>query len=91
MRKSLKMTSAQLRELQERIKFDAPSMAACLGLKLHCYRKYLYGENPIPEIVARHALELENINAIFINDLPKRVDAAADKEFPHGIMSEFIP
>lgn len=91
MQTSFKMTSTQLRELQDRIKFDAPSIAACLGLTLHCYRKYLYGENPIPEMVIRHALELENINTLFMSELPARVDAAVDKEFPHGIMSEFIP
>lgn len=91
MRNRPNLTATQLREIQDRIKFDAPSMASCLGLKLSCYRKYLYGENLIPEMVARHALELENINLLFMSDLPARVDAVADKEFPHGIMSEFIP
>lgn len=76
------MTSKELQKLQKKIKFDAESMALCLGLTLHCYRKYLYGENKIPSTVERAALELQQINFALDITRPGRIDAAIAKEFP---------
>lgn len=69
------MTHTELKDLQDRIKFDAPSMAACLGVPYQTYRNYLYGVNAIPANIERAARELEQINAQFMAELPARVDA----------------
>jgi hypothetical protein len=82
------MTAEMLRSIQEEIKFDAPSMAASLGVTIRAYRNYLYGANAIPDVVDRNALELLHINREFIRTAPARIDARIDREFPHGILSE---
>lgn len=55
------MTAQELKDLQNRIKFDAPSAAKCMGIHYETYRGYLYGHSPIPAHVERAALELEHI------------------------------
>ena len=82
------MKAQDLKDLQQRIKFDAPSMASCLGVPYHTYRNYLYGENAIPANIERAALDLENINKNFIAGAPARIDERIKREFPYGIMSE---
>lgn len=82
------MTNTELRTIQETIKFDAPSMAACLVITTRCYYNYLYGVNKIPSQIERAALELEQINRQFIVDATARIDTIAARQFPGGIMSE---
>lgn len=84
------MTHTQLKQIQQNIKFDAPSMALCLGIPYHTYRNYIYGANAIPESVERAALELEQINIQFSATMQERVAARIDREFPHGFASEII-
>lgn len=55
------MTAQELKNLQQRIKFDAPSMALYLGVSHDQCRKYLCGQTAIPPEVERAALELEHI------------------------------
>jgi hypothetical protein len=75
----------RLRDIQERIRFDAPSMAACLGITPRAYRNYLYDARQIPPHIARAALELEQINVTFMETLPSRVDQHIP---PDGYISE---
>jgi hypothetical protein len=82
------MTAQELKQLQQRIKFDAPSMAICFGIPYHTYRNYLYGENAIPANIERAALELESINKNFIAEAPGRIDERINREFPYGVPSE---
>ena len=74
------MTSDELKKLQQEINLDATSMALCLGLTTHCYRKYLYGENQIPTKVERAVLELRQINETFFNEMDSRIDARIKEE-----------
>jgi hypothetical protein len=82
------MTAAELRDLQQRIKFDAPTMAACLGIDYDQYRRYYYGRAVIPAGVARAALALEVFEREC--DAARAADgvAAIELQFPHGIPSE---
>lgn len=84
------MTAAALQALQKRIRFDAPSMAACLGIPYQTYRNYRYGANAIPAHVERAALELERFEREC--DAAREADGVAviDRQFPHGIPSEVI-
>lgn len=82
------MIHTELKAIQEEISFDAPSMAACLGVSVRCYRNYLYGVNDIPPAIGRAALELRQINLTFIAEMPARIDARAAREHPNGIPSE---
>jgi hypothetical protein len=82
------MTHTELRAIQDEIKFDAPSMALCLEVSARCYRNYLYGVNAIPQTVERAAKELLQINRTFVIEMPARIDARIDREFPNGIISE---
>lgn len=79
------MEHSELRDIQEKIKFDAPAMASCLGVTVRAYRNYLYGANSIPPVVERAALELLAINEEFMRTAPARIDARIPK---CGIMSE---
>ena len=82
------MTQTELRNIQDEICFDAPSMATCLGIHVRQYRNYLYGVQAIPEKVERNILELLQINRTFTQEAPARIQARIDKEFPHGIISD---
>lgn len=85
------MTDEDLREIQRKIKFNAPSMALCLGIKYRTYRNYYYGMNRIPEHIAVKVLDLEQKNNEFIAGIPARVDYHVNKQFPNGLMSEVSP
>lgn len=78
------MTNLDLQALQDRIKFDAVSMACCLGISHDQYRHYLYGHSKIPANIERAAMELEAVNTEFMSGLPKRVDERLQKEFSGG-------
>lgn len=85
------MTNTELKELQQRIKFDAPSMALCLGIPYHTYRNYYFGSNKIPANIERAARELEQINITFIEERYKpggEFDREIDRMHPNGIISE---
>ena len=88
------MTAIGLRELQERIKFDAPSMAACLGVDYEQYRRYYYGHTEIPAKIERAALELEAINVVFMEERYSpggTLDQELAVKYPFGIRSEINP
>jgi hypothetical protein len=82
------VTAAELRDLQQRIKFDAPTMASCLGIPYQTFRNYIYGANAIPAGVERAALALEVFEREC--DAARAADgvAAIELQFPHGIPSE---
>lgn len=85
------MTHTDLQQIQERIKFDAPAMAACLGVPYDTYRHFYYGHTKIPANVERAALELEQINATFMADRYSpggALDRELNQLYPRGIMSE---
>jgi transcriptional regulator with XRE-family HTH domain len=82
------MTADNLKELRHNIKFDMRSMATCLGIPLSTYQRYEDGTAAVPDRIERAALELEQINVAFMADLPARVDARIEREYPHGFMSE---
>lgn len=85
------MTATELQELQERIKFDSPSMSACLGINYEQYRRYYYGHTEIPTTVERAALELETINVVFMQERYSpggSFDRELSKKYPFGIRSE---
>lgn len=82
------MTHTELQELQQLIKFDSPSLAACLGIPYQTFRNYYYGVNKIPANIERKALEIKQVNLTFMQELPARVDERVDREFPRGIPSE---
>ncbi len=84
------MEAKELREIQARIKFDAPSMALCLGLDYEQYRRYLYGAAVIPENVKRAALELEQVQKQFDIQRDREYCHFLDTHYPNGIMSEAI-
>ena len=81
------MTHLQLQEIQKEIKFDAPSMAAVLGIPYNSYKNYYYGINAIPEQIARKVLEIKQINITFMEELPARVDDRVSRQFPFGFLS----
>ena len=58
------MTAQDLKDLQQRIKFDAPTMSIYLGISYDQCRKYLCGQTAIPSEVERAALELEQMEKV---------------------------
>lgn len=81
------MTHHELQSIQKEIKFDAPSMSACLGIPYNTYKNYYFNCNVIPEQIARKVLEIRQINITFIEELPARVDERIKKQFPYGFLS----
>ena len=82
------MTASDLQSIQKEIKFDCPSMAACLGIPYNTYKNYYYGVNEIPEQIAAKVSEIRRINLEFSATMPERIDAAITKYHPYGIISE---
>ena len=85
------MTSDDLKTMQKMIKFDAPSMAAGLGISHDQYRRYYYGHALIPPYIERAAIELVNVNLMFIQERYKPggdFDKLLDVLHPNGIISE---
>lgn len=78
------MTFIDLQALQERIKFDGPSMACCLGISHDQYRHYRSGHSKIPPNIERAALELEAVNTEFMSGIGARVDERLQKECVGG-------
>jgi hypothetical protein len=79
------MTVFELRNAQTRIKFDGPSMAACLGISHDQYRRYYYGHAEIPSQVARAVLELEQIQKTFDVQRDAEYCEYLNKKYPSGI------
>lgn len=84
------MTNLELQTIQRQIKFDAPSMAACLGISYDQYRRYYYGAVQIPESIERAVMELVAIEKEFDIQREKESLAFLEKHYPHGIPSEAI-
>lgn len=82
------MNPSDLQALQKRIRFNAPSMAACLDIPYQTYRNYLYGANAIPASVERAALDLERFERECDSAREAAGVAVIDRQFPHGIPSE---
>ena len=82
------MTANDLKNVQQRIKFDAPSMAACLGIPYQTYRNYLYGANAIPASVERAALALEEFERECDTAREAETEDLLQRQFPGGIPSE---
>jgi hypothetical protein len=82
------MTFQEIQDIQKRIKFDARSMAACLGIDYDQYRHYYYGHIKIPAGVARAAQEIENIEKEF--DIKRDADYCQflQEKFPFGVPNE---
>ena len=78
------MTVFELRAIQKRINFDAPSMAACLGVDREQYRRYYYGHAAIPANIERAALELEQINITFSEGIGTRIDERLKRDKTQG-------
>jgi hypothetical protein len=85
------MTNIELQQLQKRIKFDAPSMALCMGIDYEKYRRFYYGHTVIPVNIERAALELEQIQKEFDIVRAKEHCQFLDTHYPRGIMSEVAP
>lgn len=88
------MDAKELQALQERVKFDAPSMAAVLGVPYSQYRHFYFGHTKIPPQVERAARELELINKTFMSDRYApggSFDQELNQLYPQGIMSEPLP
>lgn len=78
------MNVFELRAIQKRINFDAPSMAACLGVDHEQYRRYYYGHATIPTNIERAALELEQINITFSEGIGTRIDERLKRDKTQG-------
>lgn len=84
------MEATELREIQKRVKFDAPSMAVSLGLDYEQYRRYLYGTAAIPQSVADLAVQFEIIQKEQDEKRDRDFCAYLDRHYPNGIISEVI-
>lgn len=85
------MDNIELQRIQKAIKFDALSMAACLGIDYEQYRRFHYGHTSIPSQIARAALELEQVQVRFMETRYKPggdFDKELDRLHPFGIISE---
>ena len=82
------MTFLELQAIQKEIKFDCPSMAACLGIPYNSYKNYFYGINAIPEQIAANVLIIRDRNIKHRDESPARIEAAIQKFHPYGIISE---
>ena len=84
------MTSAELRNIRHRIKFDMRSMALCLGFSSHStYQRYEDGTAKVPEKIACAALALEAFERECDAAREAETEDLLRKEFPRGIPSEF--
>ncbi len=63
---TVKIYCKELEALQARINFDTHTMAACLGVSLDDYQRYLSGSYKIPAHVKRAAFELDVIDREFL-------------------------
>lgn len=82
------MTHTDLQQIQQRINFDGPAMALCLGISHDQYRHYFYGHSKIPASIERAALELEQINATFMAERYSpggALDQELKQMYPGGI------
>lgn len=82
------MTAKDLKDIQDRIKFDGPSMSTVLGVPYEQYRRFIYGAAEIPEKVARAALELEAIEKQFDISRDMEYCRFLEKSYPQGIVSD---
>ena len=82
------MNPSDLQAIQKRIRFNAPSMAACLGIPYQTYRNYLYGANAIPASVERAALALEAFEKECDAKREAETEDLLRREYPGGIPSE---
>ena len=79
------MKSQDLKELQQRIKFDAITLAKCLGISHDQTRKYLCGQTTIPTEIERAALELEHVEKQLDAQRLANFEAKLSRSFPYGI------
>ena len=82
------MTHLELQSIQKEIKFDAPSMAAVLGIPYNTYKNYYYNVNAIPEEIAAKVLVIRDRNIRHRDEAPARIEAAIQKYHPFGIISD---
>lgn len=82
------MEPSELKAIQEKIKFDGPSTAICLGIDYEQYRRYLYGCAVIPDSVARAASELVAIEREFDISRDREYQEFLQRSYPQGIASE---
>lgn len=85
--KTENLYAQELREIQESMGLDGPSMAAVLGLKVPSYRSYLYGHRPVPEDVITAARAAQQSDRQFMT----RLVAGVAARYPLGIKSELDP
>lgn len=84
------MTTQDLKSLQSRLKFDAPSMALSTGIPYHTYRNYYFGANKIPDKAARRFRALERLQNYKDRCRLKNFTEYLDQVYPIGFISEAI-
>ena len=82
------MQNTELQQIQKTIRFEAPSMAAALGIPYNHYRHMYYGHQTIPVVIAEKARELERIDRAWMAGFTQRLNSKIAREFPFGIVSE---
>lgn len=84
------MNKQELRELRRGINFDMASFAACIGIPKSTLQRYEDGTAAVPARIERAALELEHINATFMQRYEPggEFDREINQQYPHGFLSE---
>lgn len=84
------MTAQQLKNIQESVKFDITSFALCIGVPYRTLQNYLLEVSPIPDTVARAALELQHIERELDRQRIEDYDRKLAKKYPQGIGEKIV-
>lgn len=71
-----------LKEIQDTMHQDAPSMAVLLGLNYETYRSYYYGRRATPPDVLELAEELLAADRAWMTDYKRGLDLELDARYP---------
>ncbi|MFH1027336.1 MAG: helix-turn-helix transcriptional regulator [Pseudomonadota bacterium] len=79
------MSAAELKRLRREMKYRPCDMYQALGLPRRTYQDYESGQRGIPQEVADAVRETHRRDREFMANLPTRIGAVLDRDFPDGI------
>jgi hypothetical protein len=79
------MSGAELKRLRREMKYRPCDMWLTLGLPRRTYQDYEAGLRGIPQEVAAAVREAHRRDREFVANLPTRIGAILDRDFPDGI------
>lgn len=79
------MSGTELKRLRQEMKYQPRDMYLTLGLARRTYQDYEAGRRGIPQDVAAAVRKAHKRDREFMANLPTRIGAILDRDFPDGI------